>query len=61
VETVWVVGLCWRCDMEGVPVLWIGPVQSPDHGHGPFYCCEPCMRRLEALVLHYNSRGVTPA
>ncbi|MFI1956124.1 hypothetical protein ACH437_30520 [Streptomyces xinghaiensis] len=37
-------------------MLWLGPVQSQDHGHAPFYCCRPCILRLEALVDAYNSR-----
>jgi hypothetical protein len=52
----WVTGQCWRCDDTDLPVLWLGPVQSQDYGHAPFYACEPCARRLEALVLAYNSR-----
>lgn len=52
----WIIGHCWRCDAPNVYVLWLGPVQSQDHGHAPFYCCRPCILRLEALVDAYNSR-----
>lgn len=53
---MFVIGQCWRCDATGVPVMWLGPVSSEDHGHGPFYACEPCMRRLEELVAEYVGR-----
>ncbi|MFD3612409.1 hypothetical protein ACFWXA_30945 [Streptomyces atroolivaceus] len=59
--TKWIIGLCWRCDAEGIPVLWLGPVQTIDYGHAPFSCCEPCVRRLEALTLAHNSRGQSVA
>ncbi|WP_019548648.1 hypothetical protein [Streptomyces sulphureus] len=42
-------GECWRCDRAGVPVLWLGPVQT-DAGTAPFYACDPCVRRIEARV-----------
>ncbi|MCY0957763.1 hypothetical protein OTB19_12565 [Streptomyces sp. H27-H5] len=50
-------GDCWRCDETDVPVLWLGPVQSQDAGDAPFYCCEPCIVRLEALVRAHHLRG----
>ncbi|MCX2971187.1 hypothetical protein OSB71_20345 [Streptomyces sp. JHD 1] len=52
----WTIGVCWRCDAEKVPVLWLGPVQSQDQGDAPFLCCEPCVRRLEALVHAHHAR-----
>ncbi|MGW6414383.1 hypothetical protein [Streptomyces sp. NPDC055055] len=52
---VWVIGQCWRCDASGVAVMWLGPVTSEDHGHGPFSACDPCIRRLEALVAEYGA------
>jgi len=55
---VWTVGECWRCDRTGVPVLWLGPVQT-DHGTGPFLACEPCIRRLEAKVYAHQMRRDT--
>ncbi|MEV8419386.1 hypothetical protein AB0P42_00680 [Streptomyces niveus] len=57
-DRTWNRGLCWRCEDDGVPVLWLGPVQSAEAGDGPFFCCAPCVRRLEALVSAYNRRGV---
>jgi hypothetical protein len=61
VKRTYVTGECWRCDAVNVPVLWLGPVQSQDQGDAPFYCCEPCIQRLEALVHAYNRRGVASA
>lgn len=52
----WVIGECWRCDGTGLPVMWVGPVQTQWHGHGPFHACEPCLRQLEAKVCAYNRR-----
>ncbi|MFI6977226.1 hypothetical protein ACIBSV_01405 [Embleya sp. NPDC050154] len=52
----WVVGLCWRCEQVDVPVLWLGPVHTDFEGAGPFYVCEPCIRRLEALVRAYQDQ-----
>lgn len=40
-----------------MPVLWLGPVQSLEQGEGPFYCCRPCIVRLEALINAHNRRG----
>ncbi|WP_416237300.1 hypothetical protein [Streptomyces marinisediminis] len=37
-------------------MLWLGPVQSQDQGDAPFLCCEPCVRRLEALVHAHHAR-----
>ncbi|WP_406708044.1 hypothetical protein [Streptomyces halobius] len=54
----WVVGECWRCDRIGVPVLWLGPVQT-DLGTGPFQACEPCILRLEAKVYAYAEQRDT--
>ncbi len=56
---VWVVGSCWRCDGVGLPVMWLGPVHTTDHGSGPFYACDPCIRRLERLVAKYGARRDT--
>ncbi|MFD3998386.1 hypothetical protein [Streptomyces sp. NPDC058583] len=56
---VWVIGQCWRCDGSGISVMWLGPVHSEDHGSGPFYACEPCIQRLEALVGEYGARRDT--
>ncbi|MFE9297864.1 hypothetical protein [Streptomyces niveus] len=39
-------------------MLWLGPVQSAEAGDAPFFCCAPCVRRLEALVSAYNRHGV---
>jgi hypothetical protein len=36
--------------------MWLGPAQSEDNGHAPFYACEPCVRRLEELIAAHNSR-----
>ncbi|WP_284576882.1 hypothetical protein [Streptomyces sp. 2P-4] len=47
---VWDAGRCWRCEADDVPVIWLGPVQTQEHGAGPFAACEPCIRRLEQLV-----------
>ncbi|MFV0131671.1 hypothetical protein ACLGI4_28945 [Streptomyces sp. HMX112] len=55
-ERTWEVGECWRCDAIGVPVLWLSPVTSGDHGHAPFYACAPCVRRLEDRVLAHQVR-----
>ncbi|MET9557188.1 hypothetical protein [Streptomyces sp. NPDC006645] len=57
-ERTWTVGLCWRCEDGGVPVLWLGPVQSAEAGDAPFFCCAPCVRRLEALVIAHNRHSV---
>ncbi|MFC8466028.1 hypothetical protein [Streptomyces sp. NPDC057250] len=54
---VWVLGHCWRCDSEGVPVLWLGPVQSQDKGDAPFQACRPCVERLEELIELHHARG----
>ncbi|MCX4550634.1 MULTISPECIES: hypothetical protein [unclassified Streptomyces] len=56
-KRTWSTGQCWRCERPDVPVLWLGPVQSLEQGEAPFYCCEPCVRRLEALVKAHNRRG----
>ncbi|MBO0918088.1 hypothetical protein J1C73_28400 [Streptomyces laculatispora] len=53
----WTTGQCWRCDEPDVPVLWIGPVQSLEHGEAPLHCRLPCIRRLEAFIRGYNSQG----
>ncbi|MDT0409072.1 MULTISPECIES: hypothetical protein [Streptomyces] len=59
-KTTWVFGFCWRCEAEDVPVLWLGPVQSDREGVAPLYCCDPCIRRLEALVaLHHDGAFVS--
>ncbi|GGZ23128.1 hypothetical protein GCM10010387_15280 [Streptomyces inusitatus] len=50
----WVVGWCWRCETDEVPVTWLGPVQTEMYGTGPFFVCEACLERLEALVYAYN-------
>jgi hypothetical protein len=52
----WVTGDCWRCDGTGLPVMWLGPVQSQDQGHAPFHACEPCVQRLEDLIKKYNAQ-----
>lgn len=49
VHRTWITGHCWRCDEPDVPVLWLGPVQSLEQGDAPFYCCQPCVRRLARL------------
>lgn len=56
-ERRWTIGFCWRCEAVGVWVLWLGPVQSLDLGDGSFFCCEPCVRRMEALLRQHNRRG----
>jgi hypothetical protein len=38
-------------------VFWLGPVQSLRQGNAPFFCCEPCIQRLEQLAAAYNSQG----
>jgi hypothetical protein len=53
---VWVIGECSRCDGTGLPVMWLGPVQSQDQGVAPFYACNPRMERLEGLVQDYHQR-----
>ncbi|MFJ7586929.1 hypothetical protein ACIQZO_05955 [Streptomyces sp. NPDC097617] len=59
-DPTWVVGACWRCDANGLPVMWIGDVQSRDLGHVGFYACEPCMQRLEALIRAHFSLAREP-
>ncbi|WNI20302.1 hypothetical protein [Actinacidiphila sp. ITFR-21] len=49
-------GDCWLCDGTGVLVMFLGPVQT-DGGTAPFEACEPCVLRLEARVLAYNTTG----
>jgi hypothetical protein len=49
-HTVWVTGLCWRCEKTGLPVMWLGPVQT-HVGTGAFHACERCILRLERLTL----------
>ncbi|WUW00067.1 hypothetical protein OG285_31500 [Streptomyces sp. NBC_01471] len=56
-KRTWFTGQCWRCEACEVPVLWLGPVQSLEQGEGPFYCCRPCIVRLEALINAHNRRG----
>lgn len=35
--------------------MWIGDVRNRDLGHAPFYACEACMQRLEALMrVHFS-------
>lgn len=53
----WVRGRCWRCDAGDLWVMWVGPVHSTAHGHAPFLACEPCIRRLEALVHEYHHQA----
>lgn len=50
VEREWISGWCWRCEEVDVPVLWLGPIQSLERGEAPFYCCLPCIQRMEALI-----------
>ncbi|WTX99952.1 hypothetical protein OG234_13040 [Streptomyces sp. NBC_01420] len=52
----WVTGECWRCDGADIPVMWLGPVQSDQHGHAPFWACAPCVRRLEARIAEFVAR-----
>ncbi|MDP5309398.1 hypothetical protein P8A19_41030 [Streptomyces poriferorum] len=42
-------------------VMWLGPVQNKRHGQGPFYACDPCMRRLEDRVAEFAARRDFPA
>lgn len=58
VHRTWITGHCWRCDEPDVPVLWLGPVQSLEQGGAPFYCCQPCVRRLEALFSSYPRQSL---
>ncbi|MFE7332009.1 hypothetical protein ACFU8W_45490 [Streptomyces sp. NPDC057565] len=53
-ERTWITGQCWRCEAPDVPVLWLGPAQSLEYGEAPFYCCPPCIRRIEALIVAHN-------
>lgn len=55
-----VIGLCWRCENDDVPVMWLGPVQSEEQGSAPFHACEPCVKRIEVLVRAHNNRGLAP-
>ena len=48
-QRIWVMGTCWRCDQDGLPVMWLGPVHT-SAGDGPFFACEACIARLEQLV-----------
>ncbi|GHB10095.1 hypothetical protein ACIQRS_30715 [Streptomyces termitum] len=49
----WAPGLCWRCETDDVPVIWLGPAHSEHHGHAPFVACERCVTRLEELIAAY--------
>lgn len=52
----WTSGMCWRCDEDPVPVLWIGAVQRLGET-APLYVCGPCLGRLAALVdAHASAR-----
>ncbi|OIJ88144.1 hypothetical protein BIV25_37180 [Streptomyces sp. MUSC 14] len=46
----WIADECWRCDAQGVPVTWVGPVQW-DGEHAPFRLCEPCLTAIERKAL----------
>jgi hypothetical protein len=35
-------------------VLWLGPIHTDHEGAAPFYVCEPCIRRLEAMTRAYQ-------
>ncbi|GAA2505738.1 hypothetical protein GCM10010406_48000 [Streptomyces thermolineatus] len=46
----WVHGRCWLyCRRTGVPVIWIGPVQSAGM-QAPMYGCAVCIAELNRLV-----------
>ncbi|WP_432198886.1 hypothetical protein [Streptomyces sp. bgisy027] len=52
-ERQWITGDCWLgCEGDGVPVIWLGPVQW-DGQHAPFMACEPCLDRLKRQALAY--------
>lgn len=56
----WVIGHCWRCEAADVRVLYLGAVQT-ETTTGPFYACDRCVRRLEALAnLYANPPARTP-
>lgn len=57
----WIGGECWLCDGSGLPVIWLGPVQSQHHGQAPLYACEPCIRRLEARIAAFTAQRDLPA
>lgn len=48
----WITGTCWRCEAVNVWVLYLGAVQTGTTT-GPFYACEACIRRLEALASRF--------
>lgn len=50
-----VIGECWLCDGTGLPVMWLGPVQT-GRGSAPLLACEPCVFRLESRVREYQAR-----
>ncbi|WP_086824833.1 hypothetical protein [Streptomyces sp. NRRL B-24572] len=52
----WTTGRCWKCEEEDLPVLWLGPAHSADHGHAPLYTCEPCIQRIEALIADHVAK-----
>ncbi|MGA5497667.1 hypothetical protein ACPCSP_25220 [Streptomyces cinereoruber] len=56
----WATGHCWCCAAENVPVLWIGPAQSQDHGTAPVYACAACVLRWEQLIAEHGARRDAP-
>ncbi|WP_093849114.1 hypothetical protein [Streptomyces pini] len=49
----WVTGMCWLyCRRSGIPVIWLGPVNSSGM-QAPLYGCGECVAELDHMVWAY--------
>ncbi|WP_101256334.1 hypothetical protein [Streptomyces barkulensis] len=50
---------CWWCDLDGLPVTWLGEARH-DCDTAPIYACGPCLHLLARRV-HHATGTQTPA